>query len=114
MPSVGVPASPVIGQPSVLAFSYPVAMQSHRDPAVGISGMDKALREVKVLLHKLGEGGVGMLISIVGAPVSECHQLPVIQVVGKDGGIVSLHHKLEASAAARDVGLHAVALQYVL
>ena len=85
VPAVAVPAHPVIGQSAVFAFPNPVAVQSHGDSAIGVAGMDKALREVKVMLYKLGEGGVGVLVGIIGAPVSECHQLLVGQIVGKYG-----------------------------
>ena len=89
-------------------------MESHSDPAVGIAGMDKVLREVEIVPDKVGEGGVRLTVGMVGTPVSQCLQLLLGDIVGKDGGVMALHNQLEAVAAAGDMGLHSVPHQYIL
>ena len=89
-------------------------METHGDSAVGIACVNKVLGKVKSVLNQSCEGVVRLLVDEVGAPIGECLELLLGNVVGKNGGVMALHHQLEAVAAAGDVGLHSVPYQNIL
>ena len=114
MQPISVPTKEGVCKSAVLTFTDSVAVEPHGDSAIGIAGMNKVLREVKVVLDQFREGVVCLLVGKVGSPVDECLQLLLIDIVDKDGRVMALYHQLKAIAASSDVGLHSVPYQYIL
>ena len=62
---------PVSASPAVFSDSDTVAVQTHGHPSVGITGMDKAAWQVKVILYYFRKGTVCLFVGMVCSPVGK-------------------------------------------
>ena len=99
---------------SVFAHTDTVAVQSHSDTAVGVTGMDEVLGHIKVFPYNAREHVVGFLVGRVCPPVRQGQHLTLGKVVGQQRRVVALYHEPVDRAVTDHVGLHTVTPQYVL
>ena len=76
---------------TILAVPDSIAVESHGNTSIGITGMDEVAGHIEISTDNIGEDIPCFLVGGVSTPVSEGKHLLLGEVIGKQRRVVALH-----------------------